>query len=363
MSKIRVLVIDDSALMRQLITQILSEDPDIEVVGSAGDPYQARRKLLSLEPDVLTLDVEMPRMDGLTFLGKLMRSRPMPVVMVSSLTEKGCNTTLQALELGAVDFVAKPRIDVVDGMATISAEIIDKVKIASRAQVSRQSPTEKQSTKTRPFNSNEALITSTHKVIAIGTSTGGTQALSHILPMLPPDTPGIVAAIHMPPGFTKRYAKRLNEACQLEVREAVDGDAIIPGRVLIAPGSYHTSVCRSGARYITRITDDEPVHQFRPSVDVLFQSCARYVGSNALGVILTGMGSDGAEGLLAMRNAGARTIAQDEATSVVFGMPKQAITLGGVESVLPLNDIPDGILSQLRTMTEESSCPTTSHAI
>jgi two-component system chemotaxis response regulator CheB len=351
MSKIKVLIVDDSAAIRVLLTQLLSEAPDIEVVGSASDPYKAREKMRVLQPDVLTLDVEMPRMDGLTFLGKIMASRPMPVIMISSYTEEGCDTTLQALELGAVDFVTKPRLDTLEGMASIGKDIIDKVRIASRARVTRQPPAPTPSQLDDTCVPSEPTTVRDDKVVAIGTSTGGTQALTQVLPLLPPDSPGIVAVIHMPSGFTKSYARRLDEMCRLQVREASDGDAIISGRVLIAPGNYHMAVRRSGARYVVAITDDAPVNQFRPSVDVLFHSCARTVGSNALGVILTGMGNDGAEGLLAMKNAGAPTIAQDEESCVVFGMPKQAIQLGGVESILPLDRIADGILSRTRRMT------------
>ena len=349
MSKIKVLVVDDSALMRQLITKILSDQPDIEVIGSASDPYRAREKIMAEQPDVITLDVEMPRMDGLTFLSKLMRSRPIPVVMVSSLTEKGCDTTLRALEFGAVDFVTKPRIDVSDGMATVGEEIIEKVRIAARAKVSRIDIPDEVVSKS-VSHANDALITSTHKVIAIGTSTGGTQALTHVLPTLPPNIPGMVIVIHMPPGFTGRFAKRLDELCQISVKEAEDGDVVIPGQALIAPGSFHMTVGRSGARYLVNLNSDAPVNQFRPSVDVLFNSCAKYVGSNALGVILTGMGNDGAEGLMAMKDAGAMTIAQDEDSCVVFGMPKEAIKRGAVESVLPLDQVGSGILSHARKM-------------
>ena len=351
MPKTKVLVIDDSALMRQLITQILSQAPDLEVIGAASDPYQAREKILAHKPDVLTLDVEMPRMDGLTFLGKLMRSRPMPVVMVSSLTEKGCDTTFRALELGAVDFVTKPRIDVTEGMANIGTEIIDKVRIAARANVSRLTTTSEAPTINN--QSFDALIQSTHKVIAIGTSTGGTQALMNIIPHLPSNTPGIVIVIHMPSGFTKRYAKRLNELSQMQVTEAECGEVIIPGRVFIAPGHRHMTVCRSGARYQIKITDDPPVNQFRPSVDVLFESCAKYVGSNALGVMLTGMGNDGAQGMLAMKNAGSHTIAQDEASCIVYGMPKEAVRLGGAVEVLPLDKIANAVLTEARKMVAD----------
>lgn len=346
--KIKVLVVDDSALMRRLVSEILSKAPDIEVVGAASDPYRAREQMLALNPDVLTLDVEMPRMDGLTFLGKIMRSRPMPIVMVSSLTEKGCDTTLRALELGAVDFVTKPKVDVTDGMAAVSSEIVEKVRVASRAKVSKIAASTADESIATPVSTTDALITSTHKVIAIGTSTGGTSALTQVLPKLPSNTPGIVIVIHMPAGFTDRYAKRLDGMCQLTVKEASDGDAIIPGHVLIAPGNQHMEVHRSGARYRIKITDDEPVNQFRPSVDVLFNSCAKFVGSNALGVILTGMGNDGAAGLMEMKNAGAETLAQDEATCVVFGMPKEAIKLGAADKVLPLPKISPAIIDYAR---------------
>lgn len=348
MSRIKVLVVDDSALMRQLITDILSESPDIEVIGCASDPYKAREKILAHQPDVLTLDVEMPRMDGLTFLGKLMRSRPMPVVMVSSLTEKGCDTTIRALELGAVDFVTKPKIDVTKGMASVRTDIIEKVRVAACARVTRLDTSTTRLSAASSGHSGDALIRSTHKVVAIGASTGGTKALAEILPTLPPDTPGIVIAIHMPQGFTGSYARRLDEMCQLQVREAADGDVILPGHVLIAPGNFHMVVRRSGARYLVNINEEAPVNLFRPSVDVLFNSCAQYVGSNALGVILTGMGFDGAAGLLAMRNAGACTIAQDEKSCVVFGMPREAINRGAAEQVLPLDQVASGILEYAR---------------
>ena len=351
MKKIRVLVVDDSALMRQLVTEILSSDPEIEVVGTAGDPYRARDRIIQLEPDVLTLDVEMPRMDGLTFLGKLMAGRPMPVVMLSSLTEKGCDTTIRALELGAVDFVTKPKIDFTSEMGHVSDEIIEKVKTAARARVQRHQPaTRVQPVATSSRTSNEALITSTHKVIAIGASTGGTEALSRVLTALPPDAPGIVAVIHMPPGFTKSYAARLNDACQLHVTEATDGDVILPGHVLIAPGNFHMEVHRSGATYAVRVREGERVSQHRPSVDVLFHSCARYLGSNATGVILTGMGNDGAQGMLAMHSAGAATFAQNRETCVVFGMPAEAIKAGAVDHVKPLDELPAAMLKAARSL-------------
>lgn len=339
MAKTKVLVVDDSALMRQMITEILKQDPEIEVVGTAADPYAAREKILALNPDVLTLDVEMPRMDGLVFLEKLMAGRPMPVVMLSSLTERGCETTMRALELGAVDFVTKPKLDLVDGMDHLIEEIITKVKQAATAKVQNRTP--RSTAKHAPVvkSASSALITSTHKVIAIGGSTGGTEALMEVLVALPPDSPGVVAVIHMPEGFTRSYAERLDRNCQIRVKEAADGDRILPGHALIAAGNFHMQAIRSGATYSVRVFSAPPVNRHRPSVNVLFSSCAQHLGRNAVGVILTGMGNDGAEGLLAMKNAGAKTIAQDEASCVVFGMPREAIVMGAADTILPLNRI------------------------
>lgn len=348
--KIKVLVVDDSALMRQLVSEILANDPGIEVVGSAADPYGARDKIMTLKPDVLTLDVEMPRMDGLTFLSKLMASRPMPVVMVSSLTEKGCETTLKALELGAIDFVSKPKIDLSSGMASVGEEIIQKVKVAANAKVRRLQTDNSTQASHTPVATGDALINSTHKVIAIGASTGGTEALSEVLCSLPPDSPGIVAVIHMPPDFTRKFANRLDERCNLRVTEARDGDVILPGHVLLAPGNFHMEVRRGGAKYAVMVRSGDRVKQHRPSVDVLFQSAARFLGNNGIGVILTGMGDDGADGMLAMHNAGAATIAQDEASCVVFGMPKEAINRGGVDQIMPLKDIGSGMIELSRKM-------------
>jgi two-component system chemotaxis response regulator CheB len=340
---IKVLVVDDSALIREMITELLNSDPEIEVVGSARDPYVARDQILKLKPDVLTLDVEMPRMDGLTFLEKLMAGRPMPVVMLSSLTEKGCDTTLRALELGAVDFVTKPKLDINQSLGDQREEIIQKVKAAAKANIQRRvAPS---STPTLAKINDGALINSTHKVIAIGASTGGTEALANVLSVLPANAPGIVAVIHMPQGFTKRYAARLNRACQVRVNEARDGDRILPGHVLLAPGNFHMAVRRSGASYTVKVFEGERVNRHRPAVDVLFDSCAKYLGPNAVGVILTGMGDDGAAGMLKMNQAGAATIAQDEATCVVFGMPREAIERGGVDEVLPLREIPQMALN------------------
>ena len=349
MKKIRVLVVDDSALMRQLITEILQLDRSIEVVGAAKDPFDAREKILALSPDVLTLDVEMPRMDGLSFLEKLMAGRPMPVVMLSSLTEKGCQTTMRALELGAVDFITKPKLEVSAGMNMLVDEIIEKVKLAAAAKIQKRKVTSE-----RPVFSgakpvvSSSLINSTHKVIAIGGSTGGTEALLELLSGFPPDAPGTVCVIHMPEGFTNTYAQRLDRYCQVRVKEAQDGDRIIPGHVLLAAGNYHMEVCRSGATYAVRVFSAPPVSRHRPSVDVLFSSCARYVGSNAVGGLLTGMGNDGAAGMLEMKQAGAATFAQDEATCVVFGMPKEAIAKGCVDEVLPLHKMAPNILKAAR---------------
>ncbi len=340
-----MVVVDDSAVMRQLLTQILARDPDIEVVAQASDPYIARDKIKQLNPDVITLDVEMPRMDGLAFLEKLMRGHPMPVVMVSSLTERGCETTLRALELGAVDFVTKPKLDVTRGTLELAGEIVAKVKAAARAHV-RPLPasTAAAGGATRPVVAGLAGLALTHKVIAIGASTGGTEALREVLTRLPADTPGVVVVQHMPASFTRAFANRLDSLCSMVVKEASDGDRVLPGHVLVAPGDYQLSVVRSGANYAVRVVQDPPVNRHRPSVDVLFDSCARELGGNAVGVILTGMGDDGARGLKAMRQAGAHTIAQDEASCVVFGMPREAIAQGGAEQVLPLNQVSEAVL-------------------
>jgi two-component system chemotaxis response regulator CheB len=351
MGKIRVLTVDDSALMRQVLATLLSNDPEIEVVGSAPDPYIAREKIKALNPDVLTLDVEMPKMDGLTFLEKLMRGHPMPVVMVSSLTEAGCETTLRALELGAVDFIAKPKIDLRAGMEEIAQDLIAKVKAAAVAKVSK--PVDGQASPAhRPFPlglspSEGAMIKTTDTIIAIGSSTGGTEAVKRILEVLPPDTPPILITQHMPERFTKSWADRLHKFCRISVKEAEDGDSVLPGHALIAPGNHHMTLARSGARYSVKINQDAPVNRHRPSVDVLFDSVARNAGRNAVGVILTGMGGDGAKGLLAMKQAGAYTIAQDEASCVVFGMPKEAIKLGAAEEILPLSDIAGAVLTHV----------------
>lgn len=351
MSPVKVLIIDDSALMRQILATIFREDPELVVVGVAPDPLIAWEKIQALRPDVLTLDVEMPRMDGLTFLEKLMQARPMPVVMVSSLTEKGCQTTLRALELGAVDFVTKPKVDMASGMVELGEELVEKVRVAARAKLRlRNHPAARQAAAAVPAK-NASLIETTQKVVCIGASTGGTEALSEVLTALPANAPGLVIVQHMPAGFTRSFAARLDQACQIRVKEAQDGDRILAGQALLAPGGLHMAITRSGADYKVRVGMGEPVNRHRPSVDVLFRSAARYVGNNAVGVILTGMGNDGAHGLLAMRQAGARTIAEDASTCVVFGMPREAIALGAAEDVLPLDRIPDRLLTMARTMS------------
>lgn len=353
MAKIRVLIVDDSALMRQVLTELLSQDPEIEVVGAAQDPYFAREKIKKLNPDVLTLDVEMPKMDGLTFLDKLMAGRPMPVVMVSSLTEAGCQTTLRALELGAVDFFTKPKIDLREGMDAQAQELIEKVKAAAYAKVRRQALGVRRdpiplTPHASPLTSSSAMLKTTDTIIAIGASTGGTEAIRELLEVLPPNTPPIVVTQHMPEKFTRTFADRLDTLCRISVKEAEDGDSVLPGHALIAPGNYHMTLARSGARYSVRLNQDPPVNRHRPSVDVMFQSVAQYAGANSVGVILTGMGGDGARGLLALKQAGGHTIAQDESSCVVFGMPKEAIKLGGADKVLPLGEIAAHVLAQVR---------------
>lgn len=346
-AKIRVLIVDDSAAIRQLLTRILSSDPAIDVVGHAPDPYFARQKIKDLKPDVLTLDVEMPRMDGITFLEKLMHGHPMPVVMVSSLTQKGQDITLRALELGAVDFFPKPTIDTLTGVADAAQQIIDKVKSAAHARVMRRTMSSAgtdTATTVRPSLSAGTQFRLTNQIIAIGASTGGTEAIREVLTRLPADTPGVVIVQHMPPGFTASFAQRLDSLCAIRVKEAEDGDRVLPGHALIAPGNLHTELVRSGANYSVRVFSGPPVNRHRPSVDVLFDSCAAQAGRNVVAAILTGMGNDGARGLRRLREAGARTIAQDEATCVVFGMPKEAIACDGAEFVLPLPRIAGEVL-------------------
>jgi two-component system chemotaxis response regulator CheB len=332
---IKVLVIDDSALMRKLLRGVLERDGDIEVVGTAQDPFDAREKIKALNPDVLTLDIEMPKMDGLTFLRNLMRLRPMPVVMVSSLTERGADATLAALQLGAIDFIPKPKIDIQEGLEELAAVLVDKVKAASTARIAQPSQRAGEARASRTITE----LGTTDRLIAIGSSTGGTEAVAQILAALPPDAPGVVIAQHIPEVFSQRWAERMDRECAIAVAEARDGDPILIGHAYVAPGGRHLRVERSGAKYFCRIGLDEPVNRHRPSVDVLFGSVAAEVGRNAVGLILTGMGSDGAEGLGEMLRRGSPTIAQDRATSVVWGMPGEAVKRGNAAEVLPLDQI------------------------
>ncbi len=352
MSKIRVLVVDDSALVRKLLTELLDSDPEIEVVGAAQDPYVAREKIKQLTPDVLTLDVEMPRMDGLTFLRNLMRLRPLPVIMVSSLTEKGAAITLKALELGAVDFVTKPKIDLAGELSSYKDELIEKVKVASKVNVDRLLSLGQESIKVVPKFSADAVLQktsgshfrTTDRIIAIGASTGGTEAIKDVLMALPPTTPGVVIAQHIPEAFSAPFAKRMDGLSAMNVCEAEDGQQIVPGHAYIAPGDSHLLVIRDGARYICQLNNGPVVNRHRPSVDVLFRSVAQNAGPNAIGVILTGMGADGADGLKEMCDSGSATLAQDERTSVVWGMPGEAVKRGGVKTVLPLGKVAENIL-------------------
>lgn len=335
---IRVLIVDDSATARAVLSDILTSDASIEVIGTASDAFIARDKIVELKPDVICLDVEMPRMDGITFLKKLMHYMPLPVIMVSSLTQSGAKTTLEALEAGAVDFVPKPHSHIYDGKDEMRDELIAKVRAAAKAKVFKKTLTTQVANQT-------SLAQTTNKIVAIGASTGGTEALKDVLMALPRNAPGMIIVQHMPANFTAQFAQRLNSLCSVEVREAKNGDSIIPGVALIAPGDYHMVVRRSGARYYVEIGSGEKVSGHRPSADVLFNSVAKIAGTNAIGVILTGMGADGAKGLLAMRNAGANTIGQDEASCVVYGMPKVAYEVGAVERQLPLHRVADGIIS------------------
>ena len=352
MAKTRVVVVDDSALVRSLLTEIINRQSDMECVGSASDPFAAREMIRNLNPDVLTLDIEMPRMDGIDFLSKLMRLRPMPVVMVSTLTERGAEVTLKALELGAIDFVAKPKIGVADGLKQLADEITEKVRTAAKARVSKPhahaTAVAGAAAPARPAAQSIGRL-STEKLIFIGASTGGTEATKEVLMSLPPDSPAVVITQHMPPGFTRSYANRLDGLCKIRVKEATDGERVLPGHAYIAPGGFHLSVERSGANYIARDTDGEPVNRHKPSVEVLFESAARVVGPNALGIMLTGMGADGARAMRTMKDAGSYNVCQDEATCVVFGMPREAIAHGAAHEVLPLTKIAQHVIDRLRS--------------
>ncbi|MDR6385150.1 protein-glutamate methylesterase/protein-glutamine glutaminase [Paraburkholderia caribensis] len=360
MQKIKVLCVDDSALIRSLMTEIINSQPDMTVVATAPDPLVARDLIKQHNPDVLTLDVEMPRMDGLDFLEKLMRLRPMPVVMVSSLTERGSEITLRALELGAVDFVTKPKVGIRDGMLDYSEKLADKIRAAARARVRQTAPaqhaaaaaghpgTAAHAASPAPLFNNP--LVSTEKLIIVGASTGGTEAIREVLVPLPPDAPAVLIAQHMPPGFTKSFAQRLNGLCRITVKEAEHGERVLPGHAYIAPGHAHLLLARSGANYIAHLSDDPPVNRHRPSVDVLFRSAAQHAGKNAVGVILTGMGRDGAAGLLDMRKAGAYTLAQDEASCIVFGMPREAIAMGAADEIASLSEMSRRVMTRLSAM-------------
>ena len=341
--KIKVLVVDDSALIRNLLTEIINREEDMVVVGAAEDPYVARELVRVNNPDVLTLDVEMPRMDGIEFLEKLMRLHPMPVVMVSTLTEKGAEVTMKALELGAVDFVAKPKFNVNHGLAQAASEIVDKIRIASHAKVRRTVAAPRAATPLLSIGGHQGA----RKLIVIGASTGGTEAIKEVLMPLPPDTPGILIAQHMPAGFTSSFANRLNSLCNIRVKEAQHGEPILPGHAYISPGDWHLKLGRSGTSYLALLDQSEVVNRHRPSVDVLFQSVALLAGPHAIGIMLTGMGKDGAASMLEMKLAGAHNIVQDEASCVVFGMPRQAIVLGAADEVTPLHDIARKLLERL----------------
>ena len=360
MAKTRVIVVDDSALVRSILSEIINSQPDMECIGAAADPLVAREMIRNLNPDVITLDVEMPKMDGIDFLSRLMRLRPMPVVMVSTLTERGAEVTLKALELGAVDFVAKPKIGVADGIRLLAHDITDKIRIAAKAHIRRSHapvptttggvhPAHPPAGEAKPVTIASLGRLSTEKIIFIGASTGGTEATKDVLVNLPADCPAVVITQHMPPGFTRSYAARLDGLCRIRVKEAQDGERILPGHGYIAPGGFHLSVERSGANYVARVQDGEPVNRHKPSVEVLFNSAAKVVGPNALGIMLTGMGGDGAKAMKVMKDAGAYNFVQNEATCVVFGMPREAINAGAADEVLPLNEIAPRLIERLRS--------------
>ena len=352
--KIKVLIVDDSAVVRQSLEEILSSDPEIEVMGTAADPYLAAGKMREEAPDVITLDVEMPRMDGITFLKKIMSQHPMPVVMCSSLTDGNCETALKAMQYGAVEIITKPKLGVKRFIEESRITLCDAVKSAARARVKRissaQQPVAKKLTADAVIAAppGKAMTRTTERIVAVGASTGGTEALSRFLEVLPQDCPGIAIVQHMPEHFTKAFSERLNRSCRIQIKEAVNGDSILRGCALIAPGNRHMLIKRSGARYYVEVREGPLVCRHRPSVDVLFRSAARYAGANAVGVIMTGMGDDGARGMLEMKQAGAFTIAQNEASCVVFGMPNEAIKRGGVDEVVDLDMIPSKMLKACR---------------
>lgn len=343
--KIRVLIIDDSALIRSILKEVINSYPDLDAVGAAANPLQAREMIKTLNPDVLTLDVEMPEMDGLTFLEKLMRLRPMPVLMISSLTERGSDAALRALELGAVDFLPKPKLGIVEGIQGYADEIAEKIRVAYKTKLRPRVQDAQKSIEVLPALGNR--ISTTEKVIVVGSSTGGTEAIKEFLVRMPADAPGILIAQHMPEAFTKSFASRLDGLCKISVKEAENNERVLPGHAYIAPGHSHLLLKRSGANYMTELSQAAPVNHHRPSVEVLFRSTAQHAGKNAIGVMLTGMGKDGAIGMLEMRQAGAYNLAQDEATCVVFGMPREAIAVGAVDEVVPIQEMTQRVLSRL----------------
>ncbi|MBP6599673.1 MAG: chemotaxis response regulator protein-glutamate methylesterase [Giesbergeria sp.] len=358
--KIRVIVVDDSALVRSLLAEIINRQPDMECIGTANDPLIAREMIREMNPDVITLDVEMPRMDGIDFLGRLMRLRPMPVVMISTLTERGAEVTMKALELGAVDFVSKPRVGLANGLNELATQIVDKIRVAAVAQVRRAAPT-RPAAPARGAVAGGAVSAptpsasvgllgrlSTEKLIFIGASTGGTEAIKEILVNLPADCPAIVITQHMPPGFTTSFAARLNSLSQITVKEASHGERILPGHAYIAPGGKQFHISRSGANYVAVVDDGPAVNRHKPSVEVLFKSAAALVGRNAYGIMLTGMGNDGAAAMREMKDAGSYNYVQDEASCIVFGMPREAIAHGAADEVLPLTQIAPALVAKLR---------------
>ena len=340
-----MLIIDDSALIRSLLKEVINSFPDMEAVGAAANPLQAREMIKTLNPDVLTLDVEMPEMDGLTFLEKLMRLRPMPVLMISSLTERGSEAALRSLELGAVDFLPKPKLGIVEGIQEYADEIAGKIRVAFGTKIRSRSKEGHSTLVALPALGNR--ISTTEKVIAVGSSTGGTEAIKEFLIRMPPDAPGILIAQHMPQAFTKSFANRLDSLCKIKVVEAEGNERVLPGHAYIAPGHSHLLLKRSGANYMTELSQAAPVNHHRPSVEVLFRSVAQFAGKNAIGVMLTGMGKDGAIGMLEMRQAGAYNLAQDEASCVVFGMPREAIAVGAVDEIVPIQEMTQRVLNKL----------------
>ncbi|AVS75872.1 protein-glutamate methylesterase/protein-glutamine glutaminase [Paracidovorax cattleyae] len=357
--KIRVIVVDDSALVRSLLSEIINRQHDMECIGTANDPLIAREMIREMNPDVITLDVEMPRMDGIDFLGRLMRLRPMPVVMISTLTERGAEVTMKALELGAVDFVAKPRVGLSSGLNELATQIVDKIRVAAVAQVRRAPALRPADRAVQPGGAAPPAPAatllgrlSTEKLICIGASTGGTEAIREVLVQMPADSPAIVITQHMPPGFTTSFAARLNGLCQITVKEAVNGERILPGHAYIAPGGKQFHVARSGANYVAVVDDGPPVNRHKPSVEVLFKSAAAVVGKNAFGVMLTGMGNDGAAAMREMKDAGSYNYVQDEASCIVFGMPREAIAHGAADEILPLTQIAPALITRLRGATD-----------